>query len=399
MEENKVVNFEEVEISVNEKLVKKFEKLEDLKAFVEEEKRYFEFIQQIPRSDSNLQAPINSFFKIFDDAITRITQVIPSRATQKTVESTLNHIKTQFESSYKTRLLIYSNSNDSTFLKELHSVSVQVAGYAYVYISKQYGSCSWTSHFAIKGAIEGELYSRGLNDKTKASVERSLEEIRSKTQLHLDEYTAKENILEQKFSETLKKTEDMLNEKKSLFEENLRIKISDFETFYKNSNEKLDNVNKAYKELMTLKAPVEYWGDLRFYSYLRALIALLLAATYTYFAGNFVIKQSDRLGLITNETVSYGKIIFFVLLASAFIWILRIIFRYLVGQLHVANESTEKMVMTKTYLALLEDGKLEVSERELVLKNVFRPSGSGLLGEDHPHPAMEIINKVQKPNG
>ena len=55
------------------------------------------------------------------------------------------------------------------------------------------------------------------------------------------------------------------------------------------------------------------------------------------------------------------------------------------------------MVMTKTYLALLEDGKLEVSERELVLKNVFRPSGSGLLGDDHPHPAMEIINNFQKP--
>jgi hypothetical protein len=55
------------------------------------------------------------------------------------------------------------------------------------------------------------------------------------------------------------------------------------------------------------------------------------------------------------------------------------------------------MVMTKTYLALLEDGKLEKSERELVLKNVFRPSGSGLLNEDHPHPAMEIISKIQKP--
>lgn len=293
--------------------------------------------------------------------------------------------------------MLYSNSHHAIFIKELFNKSPQISGYAYVSLSNQHTTCSWNSYFAFQGVLESELHLRGINEKTRSHTEKALEDIRGKTQLHLDEYTRKENELVRKISETLQKTEGMLRDKKKEFEDTLTLKSEEFSKFHQDSSDRFENINKTYREHIALKAPVEFWGDLRFYSYIRASIAFIIAALYTYFAGDFVIRQANKVGLLTKDDVSYGKIIFFVLLASAFIWILRIIFRYLVGQLHVANESTEKMVMTKTYMALLEDGKLEITERELVLKNVFRPSGSGLIGDDHPHPAMEIINNIQRP--
>lgn len=193
--ENDQLNFEKVEIIISPTLVKEFLKLEELKTFIEDEKKYFDFLIQVSRSEGNLQSSINSISRVYDDASTKITNLIPNRATQKTVESTLAQIKKNLDSSYKSQLIFYSNSTEATYLKELSTTSPQVSGYAYTYLSGQQGNVPWTTHFALRGAIEAEFFIRGINDKSKAAVERALEEIRDKTQKHLDEYTEKENLL------------------------------------------------------------------------------------------------------------------------------------------------------------------------------------------------------------
>lgn len=388
---------EEILITITDSYIKKMASLEEIRAFFEEEKKFYEFLVQATRIDGNLSSSINSYTRPLDHIMSFLNQAENNRSNHSHVTSMLEQLRTTADAAYKNKYFIYSLSNEGSFLKEVSLISPQAAAYVYSCFTNQQQNVNWNNHHATRGYIEFVLHTRGINPNSASAGEKAFDLLKEKTLAHMESQRTNADNLEKSFSNHSKNIEELLTSKRIEFTQRLGEQTSVFEKFHNESLEKLENVNKAYKEFMTLKAPVEYWGDLKVNSYYRALFASILAILYTYFAGDFVIRKTNESKLLSDESVSYGKIIFFVVMASAFIWILRIMFKYLLGQLHVANEATEKMVMTKTYLALLEDGKLEKTERELVLKSVFRPSGSGLLTEEHPHPAMEIINKIQKP--
>lgn len=75
--ENQPQNIEELEIIISESLVKTFHTFEELKEFIDSEKSYFEFLKKTIQFDHNLNSPISTMFRVYDDVISKTTQMLP----------------------------------------------------------------------------------------------------------------------------------------------------------------------------------------------------------------------------------------------------------------------------------------------------------------------------------
>ena len=379
MEDTNKVNYEHIELKISDITIKKFQSFEEVRNFLNQEMTFFSFLNDSIKHDSNLSNYVGQIQVSYNDYLTRIANCIENRSNEKFLANTVPKLIRAIDNKYSSKTILLSSSNDALFLLELHTHSPLLSGYAYMIFSKQFNSISWTTYLHHKAVIEVELYEKRLNSQIEiVSLTKGIEQIRIQTQNHLDEYIRDENALKGKFEVLVSNIETLKTEKESAFNAALEEKKTEFSKFQEESISKLENTNKAYKQLMTLKAPVEYWKDMQMWSYIRTCAGVALLLLYAYFFGQYVIQFANELGLSkisnpstnslieSNSNASYGNILFFVSLGSLYVWIMRIFFRYILGQLHIANESNEKMVMTKTYLALLEDGKLEVGERELV---------------------------------
>jgi len=63
---------------------------------------------------------------------------------------------------------------------------------------------------------------------------------------------------------------------------------------------------------------------------------------------------------------------------------------------HLGTDAVERVVMTQTYLALLEENRLtEEKDRSLVLGALFRPASDGMVKEENiPHPMLDAITQL-----
>ena len=84
--------------------------------------------------------------------------------------------------------------------------------------------------------------------------------------------------------------------------------------------------------------------------------------------------------------------------ATVLLLMLRLLSRITISNLHLATEADERVVMTKTYLAFGEYGKLSDEHRTLMLNALFRPSTTGLVKEDAVPPSMlDLATRMANP--
>jgi len=77
------------------------------------------------------------------------------------------------------------------------------------------------------------------------------------------------------------------------------------------------------------------------------------------------------------------------------VWATRLLVRVYMSNAHLAADADERVTMVKTYLSLLEDGKMTKDEdRALVLTPLFRPAADGLVKDEGlPHPIFEMLTR------
>lgn len=153
--------------------------------------------------------------------------------------------------------------------------------------------------------------------------------------------------------------------------------------------------NAAFKELMKLKAPVEYWTNKAGQHQARETSAL--TRLYVFFPITLVVMVGAFVGtgafLITHPdtTTSKAPIALYVvvsggllLLSTIAFWIGRLLTKLYLSEHHLRNDAEERAVMATTYLALTNEGAAEVSERQIVLNALFRPTPDGIVKDEGP---------------
>ncbi|MGJ8563848.1 MAG: DUF6161 domain-containing protein [Alphaproteobacteria bacterium] len=166
--------------------------------------------------------------------------------------------------------------------------------------------------------------------------------------------------------------------------------------------EEINLTKKAYLEDMQMRASVEYWtykaGEhrtqegtyLMIVTYYALICFMVLLAVLVGTFNNvefFDMKHSSQFTLIVS-----GLILTITTLA---IWVGRVLTRLYLSEKHLRTDAEERSVMVKTYLALLNEGAADQSERALVLAPLFRPTEDGLVKDDAA-PFIDVI-KLLKP--
>lgn len=88
----------------------------------------------------------------------------------------------------------------------------------------------------------------------------------------------------------------------------------------------------------------------------------------------------------------------FIMLAVLCFWVLRILVRIFLSNLHLENDAAERVTMAKTYLALIRSNSLSKEENiNTVLAALFRPTGDGIVKDEGLPPSMmEFLTKLNR---
>jgi hypothetical protein len=155
----------------------------------------------------------------------------------------------------------------------------------------------------------------------------------------------------------------------------------------------------TFLEYMKLKAPVDYWKKSAFWHRLTAAVFGCVAICWgVIFAYNVISYAHEFLAQTSAEraTVPFREIGLLFLLVTLAVWLLRVLVRVFLSNLHQSADAASRATMTQAYLALIqEDKKLAETDRILILTTLFRPMATGLIKDDGMPPSLtELFSRI-----
>ena len=156
-------------------------------------------------------------------------------------------------------------------------------------------------------------------------------------------------------------------------------------------------VEAAYKEKMGLAAPVEYWEakaeeHQKAEHWMRAAVIAFFPAAL---AGLALAFNQTALSLIKMASVAqepgappFPTAVFIIAsaglasCAGLVFWVGRLLTKLHLSQHHLRQDARERATMTKTYLALIENGAASAEERQIILNALFRNTSDGIVREE-----------------
>jgi hypothetical protein len=83
---------------------------------------------------------------------------------------------------------------------------------------------------------------------------------------------------------------------------------------------------------------------------------------------------------------------------SSIFWIIRIIVKIALSNLHLSEDAHERVVMIYTYLSFVQKGQLddEKEDKKLILSSLFRPSNIGIIQDESSVTVTDIITAFKK---
>lgn len=138
---------------------------------------------------------------------------------------------------------------------------------------------------------------------------------------------------------------------------------------------------------MSLRAPAEYWKRKKFWHRLSTFVCGVV----------FLVASIASVSILKQYVLSYGDLSAFfefwrdasiaafasfgTILAIGMIF-LRILYRLFASQLHLWNDSSERVTMILTYLALAEKGHAKDEFLGGLLARLFSPASDGVIKDD-----------------
>lgn len=82
--------------------------------------------------------------------------------------------------------------------------------------------------------------------------------------------------------------------------------------------------------------------------------------------------------------------------SSSALWVIRIVVKISLSNLHLSEDAHERVVMIYTYLAFIEQGNgLEENDKQVILSSLFRPSNIGIIKDESSISVGDIISSLK----
>lgn len=184
------------------------------------------------------------------------------------------------------------------------------------------------------------------------------------------------NILRQHKSNTRKDQDQLRSEIKNEAGEVLETTKQELESF-----------KDFYETQISLQEPVEYWEKKKTKhktaTIVSGIVFIALVVIFLCLFWQFVNTFEGAHGFLSfwkDATVAtFGAFATGVGITIAF---LRIVYRLFVSQLHLWNDSAERVTMIQTYLALAQKGHAKEEFLGALLARLFSPSSDGIVKDD-----------------
>ncbi|MGZ5198324.1 MAG: DUF6161 domain-containing protein [Telluria sp.] len=161
---------------------------------------------------------------------------------------------------------------------------------------------------------------------------------------------------------------------------------------------RMSDIESLFREKMALRGPVEYWSNReehhgkysRGFGIISFSLILLGGIAMTFWT-------VEVFGSVPQNGVpKTWQVASLVVMAVFLTWAIRLLIRLFLSHSHLRTDAAERVVMTQTYLALLEENKLsEEKDRSLILSALFRPASDGMVKEENiPHPMLDAITRL-----
>lgn len=360
-----------------------FANIQELNQWMINEKSKFEWLVKIKRNFSNhVWTHINQQFSPLQN---QINAIIKNQSTKTTIKGNLEAIENWFIDTYNNKKLIISNSPDFFAVDELkdkNPIKASIFLGHLISVQNLYSNGIELPEI-IEGSHEYFQYIEGLSKKDLNAQRKSLEKLKSEWESHLLEY---KNQGEQLKSD--------INANKVNFEEYFLTAQKRLDDQLEKYTEEMEELKKTYDQYMSMKAPVKYWNEKRtkhiensnkFRGWAIG-IGLIGSIAFVY----FLRKE------FLNNQIEYWKISVFILFGTLFFWILRILVKLMLSNIHLSGDSLEREVMCQTYLSLLrEQSGLSDNDKKLILGTLFRSSSMGIVSDDGIPPGVyDIVTKL-----
>lgn len=162
----------------------------------------------------------------------------------------------------------------------------------------------------------------------------------------------------------------------------------------------MEALRKTFREEIALRAPAEYWESKRTEHQGRSkLYAALVFGGMAAAVGLLGRQIHDLLSETPRgSNPDTWRVALLVLIGLFAVWGLRLVVRMFLSHVHLATDAGERLVMVKTYLALLEGDRLASKEdRQLILQALFRPASDGIVKDEGIPPSfLEVLTRGPK---
>lgn len=256
-----------------------------------------------------------------------------------------------------------------------------------------------------RGLVEGLIERYGLTTAPakgrKQAADQSFEQLRVKAEALLGDKTTAYDALHRGYSELAEAIKSAAEQQKTAFDVAQTKRDDDFGKLVDEHKQQMESLRRTYEEAIALRAPVSYWEGKR-----------QTHATQAKWTGGIsfaaIVGAAVGLGWMIHDLVrptatgaapETWRLALLVMVGVFTVWGIRLIVRMFLSHLHLATDAAERVVMTQTYLSLLDGKHLPNDEdRKLILQALFRPTSDGIVKDEGvPFSLAEALTRSGKP--
>ncbi len=302
---------------------------------------------------------------------------------QKTfIKQVNNHLEANLQKGF-----IFSNTPEMEYINQLRQENEILAAYT---AAPFFGISKHVPPEVFEGMFNCLSFKHGLIDRSESERD-ALNTLRLEWNDLLND--GKKEFLEA--SKNRKSFEDeyrsLLNQQKEDFEEFAGQSKESFDKLVNESEGKLEDIERTYDQKLALQSSVQYWEEKKTTHDTISQKYWKIAILVFIFVG-FALGIETWLVIGPTNTIAEIQIWKFgmlLLTAAIGIWIIRILVRILLSNIHLGSDANERRTMLLTYLSLLRSGEGPTEkQRELILQILFRPVSTGIVKDDALPPTV-----------
>ena len=390
---------EAIEVSLgNEGGTHVFDSLQGLTDWLEKEQAFWSWLRSdswtpLGNEKNQILNHVNTtFYNPVSQQLSR-ARTIKERPQQKDSEMNLKEcfdaIIATFKDYFENKHGIYSASPKGKFLEKLRTeqgeaVMVMACGFMFRL------SWNFNSLNGQLGALSAFLFESGLKDRA-TSEKLSLEEMRLSWQ-----------GVFQAFEKDLKSESEKHKQLNSDAGTLLDTQKQNFDKLVAAIKEEWQKLKTTYDAELAIRAPVLYWKQKAkshlALSWVFAVLSIAVGGTIIFLIFREVKELITAPAGIANADQwhpEYWRLGILVASVLFGVWIVRIIVRLFLSNVHLHTDAKERIVMVQTYLALIRRAKISKEDERLILETLFRPAKTGIMKDDGvPLTALDALSKL-----